>query len=145
MCSEAIIGKPISYLMDPEPFVRIATKHDDIIELTQKHDNYGIVCHQIIYELKNEKQIVGIFVNITKNIADKSKLDDIRQRTIKEARQLLSHQISMAQNIAKLLAESTAQGEALVENILKITEEQSTSGEAEKDKRGWIWDMYMLR
>jgi len=146
MCSEAIIGKPISYLMDPEPFVRIATKHEDIIELTQKHENYGIVCHQIIYELKNEKQIVGIFVNITKNIADKSKLDDIRQRTIKEARQLLSHQISMAQNIAKLLAESTAQGEALVENILKITEEQSpTSVEAEKDKRGWIWDMYMSR
>jgi hypothetical protein len=130
----------------PRAILRIATKHEDIIELTQKHENYGIVCHQIIYELKNEKQIVGIFVNITKNIADKSKLDDIRQRTIKEARQLLSHQISMAQNIAKLLAESTAQGEALVENILKITEEQSpTSVEAEKDKRGWIWDMYMSR
>lgn len=146
MCTEAVIGKPISYLMDPEPFVRIATKHDDLIELTVKHDNYGIVCHQIIYELKNEKQIVGIFVNITKNIADKSKLDDIRERTIKEARQLLAHQISMAQNIAKLLAESTAQGEALVENILKITEEPtSTSNENEKDKRGWIWDMYMSR
>lgn len=146
MCSEAIIGKPISYLMDPEPFVRIATKHEDLIELTLKHENYGIVCHQIIYELKNEKQIVGIFVNITKNIADKSKLDDIRNRTLKEARQLLAHQISMAQNIAKLLAESTAQGEALVENILKISQEQvPTINDEEKDKKGWIWDMYMSR
>ena len=146
MCSEAIIGKPISYLMDPEPFVRIATKHEEVIELTLKHENYGIVCHQIIYELKNEKQIVGIFVNITKNIADKSKLDDIRNRTLKEARQLLDHQISMAQNIAKLLAESTAQGEALVENILKISQEQVPPGiDDEKDKKGWIWDMYMSR
>lgn len=143
MCSESVIGKPISYLMDPEPFVRIATKDEEIIELTIKHENYGIVCHEIIYELKNENQFVGIFVNITKNIADKSKFDDLRSQTINQARQLLKHQISMAQNIAKLLGESTAQGEALVENILKITDDPTTNSiTGETDKKGWLWDMY---
>lgn len=143
MSSESVSGKPISYLMDPEPFVLLATSDDDIIETTAQHENYGLVCHQIIYRLKEEKQYVGIFVNITKNMADKTQLDELKAQTIQQAQELLNHQISMAQNIAKLLGESTARGEELVENLMK-----SSQGEKKKDitgnsrQKNWLWDMY---
>ncbi len=144
MCSESTTGKPISYLMDPEPFYKLSSSEEDIIETTESHDNYGIICHEKLYKLKDERQYVGIFVNITKNVSDQTELDEIKAKTIKQAQELLNHQIDMAQNIAKLLGESSAKGEELVENLMKLSqdeEKKSITGDNSKNKN-WIWDTY---
>ncbi len=140
MCSQSVMGKPISYLMDPEFFVKLATGEEDQIEVTIRHENYSIVCHEIIYKLKEEKQIVGIFVNVTNNLSDKNKLDTMKQHTLLQAQELLNHQISMAQSIAKLLGESTAHGEQLLENLMKVTQDEQK--QLSRGSRDWLWDMY---
>lgn len=120
VCSEAVCGRHISYLMDPDPFERLASGENDILELTVKHDRYNIICHEILYTLREERQYAGIFVNITNTRESQEKLDQLREQTIMQARELLDHQISMAQEIARSLGESTAHGEALVENLMKL-------------------------
>ena len=143
MCSEACLGKPISYLMDPDPFERLASGEEQIIEMTARHDRYKLVTHQILYALRDERQYVGIFVNITSTHDSQRKLTELRARTVTQARELLEHQLSMAQKMAKFLGESTAQGEQLVENLMEMT-----GGEEEKgDEEGqdWLWDTYTLR
>jgi iron only hydrogenase large subunit-like protein len=142
ICSQSIVGKPISYLMDPDPFVQLHSSENDKMEFTIKHANYNIVCHQIIYKLKAEKLIVGIFVNITNNVSDKTQLDSLREQTIKQAQELINHQIDMAQNIAKLLGESTAQAESLVDNLMKMSEDKSVKDNNSEKK---IWDIYTLK
>ncbi len=133
-CSEAAIGKHISYLLDPEPFEKVLTGSEQIIEATLRHERYNIVTHQIVYPLREEKQLVGIFVNIT--IAQKSReqLEDLKLQTVNQARELLSHQVAMAQQMAKLLGESSARGEELVENLLKlVTDAPAAKDSDEKD------------
>ena len=120
VCSEATCGRHISYLMDPDPFERLASGEIDVLELTVKHDRYNIVCHEILYPLREEGQYAGIFVNITNSRESQEKLDQLREQTVMQARELLDHQISMAQEIARSLGESTARGEALVENLMKL-------------------------
>ncbi len=144
ICSQSTVGKPISYIMDPEPFVRLMTSEADIIECTAEHTNYNIVCHQIIYRLPEENLIVGIFVNITKNIADKSQLDSLREQTLRQAQELLNHQIDMAQNIAKFLGESAARGESLVDNLMKLSEDKNAKDNKSKDGKQ-IWDIYTTK
>lgn len=140
ICSQSVVGKPISYLMDPDPFIQAHASDNDKMEFTIKHNNYNIICHQIIYKLKEENLIVGIFVNITNNIADKTQLDSLREQTIKQAQELINHQIDMAQNIAKLLGESTAQAESLVDNLMKLSEDKSVKDNNNSGKG--IWDIY---
>lgn len=130
VCSEAVCNRHISYLMDPDPFERLASGEEDILELTVKHDRYNIVCHQILYSLRDERQYVGIFVNITNSRESQEKLDFLRQQTVTQARELLEHQISIAQEIARQLGEGAARGEALVNNLVKLAQDKT-----EKDKR----------
>lgn len=125
LCSDAIYGQPISYLMDPEPFVRLASGQEQVIETIAEHKRYNLTCHQILYPLREERQYVGIIVNITGSRANQEKLDQLRAQTVLQARELLEHQIQMAERIAKYLGESTAQGENLVEKLMLLTEENT--------------------
>lgn len=135
-CTDATCGKRISYLMDPEPFERLIADGEDMVVLTVNHEKYNVVCHQIIYRLAEENQYVGIFVNITSSQANEEKLRQLRSETAQQARELLDHQITMAQQIAKLLGESSAKGEQLVKHLLLYASDPP----AAKDKP-WVWDM----
>ncbi len=146
MCSEAVSGRPISYLMDPDPFERLASGKEELIEAVVRHTRGNLLCHQIHYALSEEKQYVGIFVNITKSRAEKEKLDTLRAQTVTQAKELLEHQINMAQTIAKFLGESTARGEDLLERLMTIAGEGNEAA-PEKGKSGrlgmeWIKDTY---
>ncbi len=141
--THSVNGKHISYLMDPEPFQKVASGDSDKLELTVRHDRYGITCHQIIYKLKEEKQYVGIFVNITNSLADKVQLSSLKRKTIMQAQELFDHQVTMAQNIAKLLGESTARGEELVENLMQLAEDEEKVENKKDDK--WLWDTYISK
>jgi len=78
---------------------------------------------------------------VTKSQANKQKLDQLREKTIDQARQLMEHQIRIAQTMAKLIGESTAQGEALVERLVEL------AGEGNVDDGGasWLRDMYTTK
>jgi hypothetical protein len=118
----------------------LASTGEDLLEMTVTHERYGIVCHQILYPLREEHQYVGIFVNVTRGVADRQKLDKLRAQTVNQAQQLLQHQITMAQQIGKFLGESAAQGEKLVQNLMKMAgEEHEPTG---KEGDDWLADTY---
>lgn len=140
LCSESIHGQPISYLMDPEPFVRLASGQDTLVETIVEHQRYNLVCHEIVYPLAEERQLVGIFVNITGSRTNQQKLDQLRAQTVLQARELLDHQIQMAEQLAKFLGESTAKGENLVEKLMLITEEGKDPNVGQGNR--WLRDTY---
>ena len=144
-CNEALIGKRISNLMDPEPFEKLALSSDEMSEAIINHQKFNFTAHQKMYKMRDDTdeaktQIVGIFVDISNSIADKNKLDSLRSKTLMQAQDLLDHQINMAQELAKFLGESTARGEELVENLFKLTDDEEKTSRAQKEN--WIWKTY---
>ena len=139
MCSEAVVGHNISYLMDPDPFEKLASGKTDMITSVINHDRYNLVCHEILYTLPEENQYVGIFVDITGSRANKEKLDNLRKQTITQTRELLQHQILMAQTIAKFLGQSTGQSEALLGKLMEMASDDSGEG---KEIGEWLKDTY---
>jgi iron only hydrogenase large subunit-like protein/uncharacterized Fe-S cluster-containing protein len=121
-CSDAVLGRHISYLMDPAPFEKLVAGMTDRLDLTVAHRPYNLLCRELIYLMKEEKQIVGIFMNITTQQEQEKRLNDLRSQTIEQANELLDHQVKMAMNMAQFLGESTAKGEALVRKLMTLSE-----------------------
>jgi len=96
-----------------------------------------------MYKLPDEKQYIGIFVNITKNRKNQEKLEKMRYETVWQAQELMEHQIKMAQKIAEFLGESTAKGEVLVDKLIKIA--QGETNRKPSDKKQNPWDIYMSK
>jgi len=140
MCSEAIAGKPISYLIDPDPFERLSSGEESMVEMTMRYEQYHLICHQIMYPLREEKQYVGIFMNITNLTVNQEKLDQLRSQTVTKARELLEHQIQMAQKLASFLGEQTAKGEELVDNLVQMADEKKNP--PANRKNDGLWDIY---
>ena len=76
---------------------------------------------------------MGIMVNVTHHQASQQKLDHLRAQTVIQARELLEHQIEMAQRLAQFLGENTAKGEDLVEKLMLLAGE---GGESNGKPRG---------
>jgi len=129
LCSDAVLGRHVSYLMDPAPFEKLIAGTADLLDITVTHRHYNLHCRELLYILKEERQIVGIFMNITSQQEHEKKLNDIRSQTIEQANELLEHQIRMAQTIAQFIGESTARGEELVRKLLTLSEEDETKSE----------------
>ncbi|MBA4418373.1 MAG: histidine kinase [Syntrophus sp. (in: bacteria)] len=123
LCSDAVLGRHISYLMDPAPFEKLIAGVTDLLDITETHRHYNLQCRELFYMLKEDRQIVGIFINITSQQEHEKKLNDIRSQTIEQANELLEHQITMAQTIAQFIGESTAKGEELVRKLLTLSVE----------------------
>ncbi len=128
LCSDAVLGKHISYLMDPAPFERLALSGEKLVELTVSHDNYKLLCHELLYPLRDEHQYAGIFVNITRSDDSERRLEKLRADTVTQAQELLDHQVAMAQKMAQFLGESAAHGEDLVRKLLSLAEEKAKDG-----------------
>jgi iron only hydrogenase large subunit-like protein/uncharacterized Fe-S cluster-containing protein len=117
MCTDSVCGKPIAYLIDPDPLDPLASGSLEFNERVATHEAYGLVCHELFYALRAERQYVGIFVNITSLQTHHEKLQSLRAQTLQQAEDLLAHQLQMARQIAEFLGDSTAKGEMLVNHL----------------------------
>jgi len=123
-CGDGIYGKKVSYLIDPDPFERLMGGEEEEVRRTVKYNSYNLVCHQIHYALKEAKQYVAIFVDITDSQYNQETLKNIRTETILQVQELMDHQLNMAQKIAEYLGESSAKGETLLNKLIQVIGEK---------------------
>lgn len=121
-CSDAVLGKPVSYLMDPDPFERAMNNPGSVVEQNVEMKRYNITVHQLIYALDSEHQCVGIFVDVTNYLRNQQQLDQLKEETVRQARELLDQQIRMAENVATALGENTARSESLLEQLVMLAQ-----------------------
>ncbi len=133
VCGEALIGLPVAELLDPEPFERLAAENLGSLTLTAEHARYNLLCRQMIYRLPEERQYVGIFVNLTGGEEQRRQLSQLRAATVSQARELLAEQVRLAETVAGALGECTARSEGLLEKLLALGAEEKT------DREGGAW------
>ncbi|PKP53404.1 MAG: hypothetical protein CVT92_04500 [Bacteroidetes bacterium HGW-Bacteroidetes-1] len=117
-CSDSLLTKSISYLIDPDPFEKLSTGKDLVVKQIVHYGSYNLICHLIAYSLPEDNNFVGVFVDVTDSQVSKEKLTEIKSETVIKAHELIEHQISMAQELAKFLGENTARGEILMKNLI---------------------------
>ncbi|GAB1418514.1 [Fe-Fe] hydrogenase large subunit C-terminal domain-containing protein [Bacteroidales bacterium] len=117
-CSDLLLGRNISYLIDPDPFEKLAAGTETVVRQTIQYKSYNLICHLVAYALPDEDQYAGIFIDVTVSQSSKFQLDEIKTETVLKAQELIDHQIKMAQDLAKFLGEHTAKGEVLMKTLI---------------------------
>ncbi|HOA42067.1 MAG TPA: [Fe-Fe] hydrogenase large subunit C-terminal domain-containing protein [Bacillota bacterium] len=117
-CNNSLLGRHVSCILDVDSFEQLAsgkTETRDSIRVKE-----GIKYHEVAYALREEKQYVGIYIDVSKLKFDEGQIDAIKNQTLEHVRKLLYHQISFSQAMAHYLGESTAQSEELVKKITDL-------------------------
>lgn len=118
MCGSDIIGRRISYFMDADGFEKLAAGIEE--EHEEIKIKYGMKYHEQLYALRDEKQYVGMFTDISKVTFDESQVDLLKVQTLNQAQELLDHQIRFSQEMAHFLGRSTAKSEELVKRMVDL-------------------------
>lgn len=122
MCNNGIIGRRISYLVDADGYEKLAA--GTLEEFESIKSKYGTKYHEQLYALRDERQYVGMYIDMTKIKFEGGQLGLIKNQTIEHAKELLDHQIRFSQKMAHYLGKSTAQSEELVKRLMDLFEEQ---------------------
>jgi len=123
-CTDALLDKKISYLIDPDPFEKLLLNPTEVVKKTVTYKSYNLMCHQMHYHIKESNQLVGIFVDITDTFMTREKLKEIKRDTLLQASELIEHQVDMAQEIARFLGESSARGEMLMKKLMSAIDDK---------------------
>ena len=120
-CSEGIMGRRISYLVNADGFERLQAGAVEQYESIQT--KYGFKYHERLYAMRDENQYVGIYSDISQIKYDAAQLDTIKTQTLMHAREFLDHQVRFAQEMAHFLGTSTAQSEAIAKSLIGLYED----------------------
>lgn len=115
-----IIGQRLDRLIDPTEFQAVLKEKRAVVADFRSLEN-GIITRQIIFPLEN--MAVGIFTDITREVTQQGELLHVKTQTIERAQEVIKKQMTVAQEIAGLLGETTAETKILLNQLIKLMED----------------------
>ena len=68
-CSDAVVGRHISYLMDPAPFEKLISGVAENLDITIFHRSYNLLCRELLYILRQRDRlwVYSLILQASKN------------------------------------------------------------------------------
>lgn len=115
---EIIKGTSLAAVMDCAQFVEAAVSGAKVVGKRVEYPTYGLITEQMIIPVPEHNVIIGIITDVTSQEAKSRELELLKLETIRKATQIIDKQMHVAQEIAGLLGETTAETKgALLEVI----------------------------
>jgi len=115
-----IIHKPLSLLFDDDDFKFVSKTKQNIINKKVDLPQYGLITKQDIYYEKEHSLVISIITDITDDEQLQEREARLRKETIKTAQQVIDKQMRVAQEIASVLGETTAETKVLLNKIQRL-------------------------
>lgn len=109
LTSEDYLGKSIFELVDCGDITEVKNSKNSIINKKYYYEKYNIIVEQSILYINENRMLVIIMKNITKDEKKQIKLHQVQGETIEIAQKVIEKQMRVAQEIASLLGETTAE------------------------------------
>jgi PAS domain-containing protein len=107
---EALRGRPaLELLGDVFDFERALREQVEVLGGEQPYPALDLFVRKVIFPVPGEGLVAGIFVDMTAAWKQRQAMKELRTRAVMEVRQVVDKQMSVAQEIAGLLGETTAE------------------------------------
>ncbi|NPV45116.1 MAG: PAS domain-containing protein [Firmicutes bacterium] len=114
------IGKELGTLIDDSDFLNVLMSRKSIIDRRVKYERFNLVTLQTICYIHEQDLVLGIFTDITRQEDREKELAEVRRETIEKAREVINKQMRVAQEIAGLLGETTAESKVLLTRLINL-------------------------
>jgi iron only hydrogenase large subunit-like protein/uncharacterized Fe-S cluster-containing protein len=117
---EFIKDKPVSLLMDDEPFRMVRDTKRSLLRQRVSYADYGIVLLQNILYLEKQNIMLAIMSNVTREERQQDELKRVKENALDAAQKVIEKQMRVAQEIASLLGETTAETKVTLTKLKEI-------------------------
>ena len=118
--AERMKGKPVSTIIDDSDIIKVKETKQNILAKRVNYPKYnGIFIENILY-LEKEKIILVVMTNIIELEKNKKELMMVREKTLNAAQEVIDKQMRVAQEIASLLGETTAETKVTLSRLKKM-------------------------
>lgn len=118
------IGKPVSEFMDAGHFESVLSGAEPIIRKEELLAGKNRVARMTIVRSERENVAIAIFEDITDERAREEKLLKVRGETLERAQEVIDKQMAVAQKIAGLLGETTAETKVLLTRLMRVMKDE---------------------
>lgn len=109
-------GSSLAEFIDCSDFVAAANFGDKIIDKRVEYPEFGIVTEQMIVPVPEHSLVIGVISNVTDAEKRAQEWRKMKEETMNKATEIINKQMQVAQEIAGLLGETTAETKsALIE------------------------------
>jgi len=117
-----IIGENVNDILMQEIFPNSDITKDN--GTVKHHHKTGKFVKAVTFSIDDEDLSACFFVNITDSFHNKRKLQLMKTETIKKAQAVIDNQMRVAQEIASLLGETTAESKVTLLQLMDILKEE---------------------
>ena len=112
-----MVNKKISEILDCNDFQNVLNTKEDIFDKKFFYKKYNVTVEQTILYVKENQLILLIMRDITIDEVKRNQMDKMRSETVEIAQKVIEKQMRVAQEIASLLGETTAETKVALTNL----------------------------
>ncbi len=122
---EKIVGRHARDLRGDTQDLKDVWETNTVIHAKEKdYPDYGLHVREVIFPLKSHNLIACIVVDTTHEMKQREELQKIKNQTIQRVNEVVDKQMKVAQEIASLLGETTANTKVSLLQLLKTLERE---------------------
>ena len=121
---EELLGRPAAEVVHSDCFTRAIAAGRNLMvkETIPEHD----VSFRVgLFPIEGEGLYCGIFIDISEEENARNQLRDLKAQTLERAQEVISRQMQTAQEIARLLGETTAETKVLLVKLMSLLQEEA--------------------
>ncbi|NLJ38793.1 MAG: 4Fe-4S binding protein [Candidatus Atribacteria bacterium] len=115
-----MVGKILDEFIDPSIFVEVRRTKKAMSQEIHYPQYHNVYVKLSVFYLEKSGLLMGVFVDLTKQKDQEKMMEEIRGKTLEKAQQVITNQMLVAQEIASLLGETTAETKSLLSKLMKI-------------------------
>jgi PAS domain S-box-containing protein len=122
---EKLLGEPAARFVHSDCFERAIDAGGNLM-VKESIPDHDVSFRVGLFPIEGEDLFCGIFIDISEEEEAKKHLRDIRAQTLERAQEVITWQMKTAQEIARLLGETTAETKILLVKLMSLFEEEET-------------------
>lgn len=123
--AEQIIGKPASVILQDAVELEQMWKGQEKLEPRERaYPRLGLYVRQVLFRIEHQRILGCIMVNLTEEWRQKRDLARVRHETLTRIDEVITNQMRVAQQIASLLGETTAESKSSLLKLIQIIKQE---------------------
>jgi PAS domain S-box-containing protein len=122
--SDELLGRRAIEFVHSDCFERAIAAGGSLLA-KENISEHGVSYRVGIFPIEGESLYCGIFIDISEEEKARKDLLELRAQTLKRAQEVISRQMQTAQEIARLLGETTAETKVLLTKLLSLYQKES--------------------